>query len=463
MINKNFKPNSMKHYIKLFIAFTILSQNISAQETIYPAPEQKGTFFITNATIHVGNGQVINNGTIKITNGKIESVGNNIAVAGGSKIIDAKGKQVYPGLISSITNLGLKEVSSGVRGSNDYDELGDINPSVRSIVAYNTDSKVINTLRSNGILLANIIPQNDEDTSPNLITGTSSVVQLDAWNWEDAAYRMDGNMHLNMPSVLTRTSRFASPATSTQPPVDPVKQALDQVDKLKTFFREAKAYLNEGTHKQTNLKFEATKGLFNKTQKLFVHCNTVKEVLLAIDFSSEFGFDVVIVETNITGGGGSVQGSVSWQIADLLKQNNIAVIVQTMHSLPQTIDDDVDQPYKAPYMLQKAGVLFAINDNSGDARGRNLMFNAGTAVTYGLTKEEALTAITLNAAKILGIANRTGSIEVGKDANIVISEGDILDMKSSVVTNAFIQGREINLSNKHTQLYERYKYKYGLK
>jgi imidazolonepropionase-like amidohydrolase len=453
----------MKHYIKLFIAFTILTQHVYAQETIYPAPEQKGTFFITNATIHVGNGQVINNGAIKITNGKIESVGSNIAVPGGSKIIDAKGKQVYPGLISSITNLGLKEVSSGVRGSNDYDELGDINPSVRSIVAYNSDSKVINTLRSNGILLANVIPQDEEGRSSTLITGTSSVVQLDAWNWEDAAYRMDGNMHLNMPSVLTRTNRFASQSVSTQPPVDPVKQALDQVDKLKTFFREAKAYLQEGTHKQTNLKFEATKGLFNKTQKLFVHCNTVKEVLLAIDFSTEFGFDVVIVETNITGGGGSIQGSVTWQIADLLKQNNIAVIVQTMHSLPQTIDDDVDQPYKAPYMLQKAGVLFAINDNAGDARGRNLVFNAGTAVAYGLTKEEALTAITLNAAKILGIANRTGSIEAGKDANIVISEGDILDMKSSVISNAFIQGREINLSNKHTQLYERYKYKYGLK
>ena len=445
----------MKKYIQIFITLILLSQVCKAQETIYPAPEQKGTFYITHATIHVGNGQVINDGTIKITNGKIESVGSNgnvaFPIAIGTKVFDASGKQVYPGLISSITNLGLKEVSSGVRGSNDYDELGDINPSIRSIVAYNTDSKVINTLRTNGILLANVIPQDEESVSSTLITGTSSVVQLDAWNWEDAAYKMDGNMHFNIPSMLVRANRFAF-FLPQQPQVDPVKAALEKVDKVKMFFREAKGYLSEATHKQTNLKFESTKGLYNKTQKLFVHCNAVKEMLLAIDFVTEFGFDVVIVG-----------GSESWQIADLLKQNNVPVILQQLHSLPESIDDDVDQPFKTPYMLQKAGVLFALSDNDGTTRGRNLMFNAGTAVANGLTKEEALVAITLNAAKILGIANTTGSIETGKDANIVISEGDILDMKSSVIDYAFIQGRMINLNNKHTQLYERYKYKYGLK
>lgn len=444
----------MKKYIKYIIALTLFTQVCKAQETIYPTPEQKGTFYITHATIHIGNGQIINDGTIKVTNGKIESVGTNAAViVSGDSALDARGKQVYPGLISSITNLGLREVSGGVRGSNDYDEIGDINPSIRAIVAYNTDSKVINTLRSNGILLANIVPQDEESVSSTLITGTSSVVQLDAWNWEDAAYKMDGQMHFNMPSILPRTNRFAAFFGLPQgPQVDPVKAALDKIDKVKMFFREAKGYYNEPSHKQTNLKFEAVKGLFNKSQKLFVHCNAVKEMLLAIDFQTEFGFDVVIVE-----------GSESWQIADLLKQNNIPVILQQMHSLPQSIDDDVDQPFKTPYILQKAGVLFAISDNNGETRGRNLMFNAGTAVASGLTKEEALSAITLNAAKILGIDKTTGSIEVGKDANIVISEGDILDMKSSVITNAFIQGREINLTNKHTQLYERYKYKYGLK
>jgi imidazolonepropionase-like amidohydrolase len=443
----------MKKYIQQFIVLILFTQVCRAQENIYPTPEQKGTFYITHATIHVGNGQIINDGTIKVTNGKIENVGSNISVIdNATKVFDVKGKHVYPGLISPVTNLGLREISGGVRGSNDFAEIGDINPSIRAIVAYNTDSKVINTLRSNGILLANIIPQDEEGGSNNLLTGTSSIVQLDAWNWEDAIYKMDGGMHLNMPSLLIRPNFLALFFGIQTPQVDPVKMAYEKIDRLKLFFRQAKAYSNESGNKETNLKFGATKDLFTKKQKLFIHCNAVKEMLLAIDFVTEFGFDVVIVG-----------GSESWQIADLLKQNNIPVILQQAHSLPQTMDDDVDQPFKTPYILQKAGVLFALGDNDGTTRGRNLMFNAGTSASYGLTKEEALSAITLNAAKILGISNITGSLENGKDANIVVSEGDILDMKSSVITHAFIKGREINLTNKHTQLYERYKYKYGLK
>lgn len=446
----------MKKVIQLIICFWLLSTVTYAQETVYPAPANTGTFYITHGNIHVGNGQVIKRGTIEVSNNKIVHVGPDdiLIPPSAAKVFDATGKEIYPGLISSNNDLGLKEVANGVRGTNDYNELGEINPSIRSVVAYNTDSKVINVLRSNGILLANIIPQDASASSRVLITGTSSVVQLDAWNWEDAAYRMDGNMHFNMPSIVARSGRFGGGGRGFGPQldVDPIKQALDQIEKVKSFIREAKAYLNEPTHAATNLKFEATKNLFNKKQKLFVHCNAVKEMLLAIDFVTEFGFDVVIVG-----------GNDSWQIPDLLKQNNIAVILDEPHSLPLTTDDDVDQPYKTPYLLQKAGVLFAINDKNEETRGRNLMFNAGTAVAYGLTKEEALSSITLNAAKILGVSDITGSLEPGKDANIVISTGDILDMKSSIITNAFIQGREINLTDKHKQLYERYKYKYGLK
>ena len=175
-------------------------------------------------------------------------------------------------------------------------------------------------------------------------------------------------------------------------------------------------------------------------------------MLLAVDFAKEFGFDVVLV--------GAVD---SWQIADLLKQNNIAVILNQLHNLPTMIDDDIDQPFKTPAMLQKAGVLFTINDDDENTRSRNLPFNAGTASAYGLSREEALTAITLNAATILGIAEKTGSIETGKDANIVVSEGDILDMRTNIIDNAFIQGRQIDLRNKQTQLAEKYETKYGIK
>ncbi len=446
---KKMKNLKMKKIFGLFIIAISISRLATAQETVYPAKENRELFFIMHGNIHVGNGQVIPNGTIQVNNGKIVNVGTGISIPADAKVIDVSGKEIYPGIISSNIDLGLKEVANGVRGTDDFNELGEINPSIRSIVAYNTDSKVINTLRSNGILLANIIPQDAANGSRALITGTSTVVQLDAWNWEDAAYRMDGNMHFNMPSIVTRTNRFAFSATLQ---VDPVKRALDQVEKVKMFFREAKAYLNESSHREINLKFEATKSLFDKKQKLFVHCNAIKEMLLAIDFENEFGFEVVIVG-----------GNDSWQISSLLKQNNISVILDELHALPLTTDDDVDQPFKTPAILKKAGVLFAISDKDENTRGRNVMFNAGTAVAYGLTKEEALSSITLDAAKILGISDITGSLEAGKDANIVVSDGDILDMKSSIIRYAFIQGRRIDLTNKQTQLFEKYKYKYGIK
>lgn len=440
----------MKKFILIFLAFAVAYSSVLAQPDIYPAPVNKGYIIIKNATIHVGNGTVINNGSILIQNGKIEKVGSTFETPADATVFDVKGKQVYPGLISPLTNLGLKEVAGSVRGTNDFEEIGgDITPSVRSIVAYNTDSKVINVLRTNGILLANVIPQ-DEEGSSKLLTGTSTVVQLDAWNWEDAAYKMDGQMHLNMPSMMLQRRRFSFSPNAEQG--NPAKAALEKIDKIKSYFREAKGYLAEKIHKETNLNFEALKSLFDRKEKLFIHCNGVKEMLLAIDFAKEFNFDVVIAG-----------GADSWQIAPLLKQNNIAVILKEMHSLPATNDDDVDQPYKTPYLLQKAGVLFCIADNNGETRGRNLMYNAGTAAAYGLTKEEALSAITLNTAKILGIENITGSIEAGKDANIVVCEGDILDMEHSIVDLAFIQGRNINLQNHQTQLADRYEIKYGIK
>jgi imidazolonepropionase-like amidohydrolase len=442
----------MKKIYSTILALSFAIGSIQAQEVVYPTKENAGRVFITNGTVHVGNGTVIENATIEINNGKIVSVTPS-GSAGGGKVIDAKGKHVYPGLILSSSDLGLKEIGAGVRASNDFSELGDINPSIRSIVAYNTDSRVINVLRSNGVLLANVVPGGGS------VSGSSSVVQLDAWNWEDAAYKMDGGIHVNMPSFLNRGRRGGGgggfpggfPGGGGAAQGDPIKAALDRVEEIKSFFRQAKAH-HETPHTTTNLKLDAVKGLFNKTQKLFVHGDQVKQMLVAIDFAKEFGFDVVIVG-----------GSESFQIADLLKANNISVILAEEHALPASEDDDVDQPYKTPAALQKAGVLFALNDTDASARYRNLSYNAGTAATYGLTKEQALQAITLNAAKILGIDARTGSLEAGKDATILVTEGDLLDMKSSSVLHAFIQGREISLDNKQKQLYERYKFKYGIK
>ena len=424
---------------KIFLSFTLVCFLVNgfSQESVLPAKEQKGTTVITNTTVHTGDG-------------KIAAVGTNVSIPANATKVNGEGKHVYPGLILPVSSLGLIEVSA-VRASNDVREIGDMNPNVRAIAAYNTDSKVINTLRSNGILLANIVPQG------TFLAGTSSVVQLDAWNWEDAAYKTDAGMHFYMPALMARGGgRFGGgggrfgPQERSQ--ADPVKEGIEKVEELKVFFREAKAYLSEQTHKETNLKFEATKRLFDRTQKFYVHASIVKQMLLALDFVKEFNFDLVIVG-----------GSDSWQIADLLKQHNVAVVLQQSHSLPTLEDDDVDQPYKSAAALQKAGVLYAISDDDGQTRGRNLAFNAGTAAAYGLTQEQAIQAITLNPAKIMGVSDKAGSITVGKDANIIISEGDIMDMRTSKVTDAFIQGRKIDLTDKHKLLNEKFNKKYDIK
>jgi imidazolonepropionase-like amidohydrolase len=425
---------------KIFALLMLASLGLNAQETMHPSPAQTKKIVISGGTLHIGNGQVIENGTLSIEKGKIKI--ETAAVTGDVERIDATGKHVYPGIIAPNTNMGLVEVSS-TKSTADFDELGDMNPSVRSIVAYNTDSKVINTVRSNGVLLAQIVPQG------GLISGSSTVVQLDAWNWEDAAYALDNGIHMTFPALINRPMQMRRRGGDS----DPVKLGLERIEQGRVFFREAKAYLQEKTHAATNLKFEATRGLFDRSKTLYIHCDLVKEMLVAIDFAKEFNFKLVIAG-----------GADSYMIADILAANNVAVILHEPHALPATEDDAVDQPYKTGAQLQKAGVLFSICQDSGDGytQIRNLPFLAGTMSTYGLTKEEALAAITLNPAKIMGIADRTGSLENGKDANIVISTGDILDMKSSVVTHAFIQGRAINLDNKHTQLFNRYKYKYGL-
>lgn len=421
--------------IALSIFLIISFVRLFAQANVLPAPPQQGAIALTHATIHIGNGQVINDGTIVFTNGKITSVGASTP-SGDAKVIDCTGKQVYPGLILADSYLGLVEIGA-LRAERDEDEIGDLNPDVRSVVAYNTDSKIINTVRSNGVLLANVVPDG------GIISGSSSVMQLDGWNWEDAVYKMDNGIHFRMPSL--------APESTKNPASDLLKKAYDQIDEVRTFFREAKAYLNEHTHQQTNIKFESVKGLFDGSRIFFVHCNLVNEMMIAAELSKEFGFRTVIVG-----------GTDSYKIAEYLKQNNIAVILNQMHTLPVMQDDDIDMYAKLPYQLQQAGVLYCINDFDEMTRGRNLMFNAGVAVGFGLTKEQALQAITLNAAKILGIDKTTGSLEAGKDANIIVSDGDILDIATNKITYAFVKGGQINLDNKQKQLYERYKTKYGI-
>ena len=402
-----------------------------------------------NGTAHIGNDSIIQNSMIGIKDGKIVEVidvSKNKVTGTYDEKIDATGKQIYPGFIAPNSTLGLNEIES-VRATADFKEVGTTLPNVRSLIAYNTDSKIIPTIRTNGILLAQITPRG------GMVSGTSSIVMLDGWNWEDATYKTDDGIHVNWPKMQTR--KFNEEDEIFVGPYEKNKEYIKQTDKLKKLFADAKAYNETDVKEEKNLRFESMKGLFTGTQTLFIHSNNVKEIIEAVNFVKQNAIKKVAI----------VGGRDSWRVTNLLRENNIAVVVARTHDLPEHPDDDIDQPFKLPYLLQKAGVLFCLNNEGGmeAMQTRNLPFLAGTAVAYGLTKEQALKAITLNTAKILGIDKTTGSIEAGKDANLFISTGDALDMRTNNVEQAFIKGNSIDLNNEQKALYEKYKKKYGLK
>ncbi len=435
----------MKNSIIIFALF-FTAINSFAQETNYgevplPADRQTEAIVLLGGIAHLGNGQIIENSAIGFRDGKITFVADATTVKlnpADAKIINIAGKHVYPGLIAPNTVLGLNEIDAA-RPTRDQAEVGEFNPNVRSIIAYNTDSRVTPTIRSNGILLVQITPQG------GTITGSSSIVELDAWNWEDASYKLDNGIHLNWPNMFSYSGWWAEPGGVTEN-----KDYTKQVDNITNFFNEAKAYSQTADPEVTNLKFEAMKGLFDGSKKLFINVDYVRSIEAAIDFAKSFGLQIVIVG-----------GSDSWMVADLLKENNVAVILGETHDLPGSEDDDINQPYKTPYMLQQKGILYCLSIN-GAWQQRNLPFMAGTAAAYGLSKEEALMAISSSTAKILGIENSVGTIESGKDATLIVSDGDILDMRTSKVIYAFIEGRQIDLDNKQKQLYRRFMAKYGL-
>lgn len=412
-----------------------------SQSVPAPAPAQSQSVYLTHATIHTGKGTVLNDATIAFDKGKITFLGESPSFKTDEtmgKVIDCTGKQIYPGIIAPYTKAGLDEIEA-VRATNDYAETGSYNPDVRAIVAYNTDSRVTPTLRSNGILFAQTVPLG------GIISGTSAIVQLDAWNWEDALVKEDG-IWMNWPSMVSGGGWWGNPG-----PFQENKNYDKQAAAIFDYFREAKSYAQEAKHVKTNLRFEAMKPLFNQTATLYIAAAGAKEMQHAIAFAEELGLRIVLAGARD-----------SYQIANELARKKIPVILDNPHSLPTFPEEDVNQPYKTPAELQKAGVLFCLSIPGRFWEERNLMFEAGTAVAWGLSKEEALAAITSNTAKILGVDDKIGALETGKSASLIVSSGDVLDMKSSVIEHAFIDGREINLDNKQKELDRKFEKKYGL-
>ncbi|MCA6364640.1 MAG: amidohydrolase family protein [Bacteroidetes bacterium] len=437
----------MKRISLLSLSFALMAALPALAQKPVPGKPQTKSILLMNGVAHIGNGTVIENSVIGFRNGKIELVGDARTVridrSAWDTVADCSGKHLYPGLIAPNSTLGLTEVEA-VRASNDQYEVGGYNPHVRSLIAWNTDSKIIPTVRTNGVLMAQVTPRGGR------ISGTSSVMHLDGWNWEDAVHKADDGIHINWPSYISYNWTEQGPGG-----YERSKRYLDQRHELEQFFTEAKVYCSVPAQPEKNLRYEAMRGVFNGSKAIYIHADYVKEITEAVAFAQKFGLKRMVI----------VGGADSWMCTAELKAASIPVMLGRVHSLPQTDGDDVNQSYKTPSQLMKAGVLFCLQ-NAGDqeAHGtRNLPFLAGTAAAWGLSKEEALMSVTLSSAKILGVDAQCGSLEPGKDATLFVSDGDALDMRGNHVRAAWIQGRRLDLRNEQTEMAEKYQDKYGLK
>ncbi|MEW7291325.1 amidohydrolase [Aquimarina sp. 2304DJ70-9] len=430
----------MKNILFIVTLFIFFFGKTMAQQT--PAKAQSEAITITGATAHIGNGDVVENSIIIFENGKITEIGSSGSTTPKGKVIDASGKHVYPGFIAPNSTLGLVEIAA-VRASSDDVELGSYNPHIRSIIAYNAESKIVESMRPNGVLMAQVTPRGGR------ISGTSSIVQLDAWNWEDATIKLDDGVHINWPDSYTRGRWWLGE----EPGLKPNKDYAKQTKELKEFILEAKASLKAKDISNKNLPHYAMKGVFDGSKTLFIHVSAEKAILEVLSFGKEYGVQKIVI----------VGGDEAYKVALQLKQNNVHVLLKRTHTTPNYEDDDYDQPYKNAKLLIDAGVLVALQNSGGmeRANARNLPFQAGTVAAHGLDKEKALQLITGNSAKILGIDTITGTLEKGKDATLFISIGDALDMRTNQLEKAFIQGREISLESHQTKLWKRYSNKYG--
>lgn len=428
---------------KLYIVTLILSFTINSNAQFKPAEKQTKSIIILNATAHLGNGKIIENSVIGFKDGKIQIVADATLIKMDFSTydikIDASGKHVYPGFIAPNSTLGLVEIDA-VKSSDDEDEIGSFNPNVRSIIAYNSESRVTETVIPNGILIAQVTPRGGR------ISGTSSVVQLNAWTWQEALLKENDGIHLNFPTTFKK-GRSAENGV-----IEVNKDYIKQIEEIISFLTNAKSY-NAEISTEKNLVLDATKDLFNGTQTLFIHADEEKQIIDAIATFKAIGIKKLVI----------VGGLDALKCSELLVENNIPVLLRRVHDMPVNDDQDIDLPFKLAKLLTDKGILVGL-ENSGDMERmntRNLPFLAGTCVAYGMEKEQALKLITLNTATILGIDSFCGSLEIGKDATLFISDGDALDMRTNKLKETFIQGRLINLENHQSELNKIYKKKYG--
>ena len=407
-----------------------------------PAPDQSRSVLVLGATAHLGTGDVLEDCAVGFRDGVIDYVGRSFQVNRQKydDIVDAKGQHLYPGFIVTNTTLGLQEVGA-VRATQDQYEVGTFRPNVRSVIAFNTDSEITPTVRTNGVLMGQITPRG------GVVSGSSGVVHFDGWNWEDAAMVMVDGIHLNWPSTHHRHRKNG------QVDIQRRKTYDQQRHELERFFGEAQAYASARRGSLTDVRHEGMRGLFDGSLCLYVHTNDARAITEAVHFKRDLGIQRMAI----------VGGYDAYLVADLLRENEVAVMLQSVHSLPRFADDDVDLPFKLPKLLMDEGITVAlqVDKRMTEMNSRNLPFYAGTARAYGLTEEQAVQALTRNPAQILGIDDQVGTLERNKMATMFLSEGDALDMRTNSLTMAWIEGREIDLDNRQRELYRKFQTKYG--
>jgi len=404
-----------------------------------PAPPQQRPIALLNATVHPVSRAVLERATLVIDGGKIAGLGTDVAIPPQALEIDLQGKHVYPGLIESHCQLGLTEIGA-VDVTNDYAEGGDLNPNVRAEVAVNPESEQIPVARANGIALAVTAP------TGGLIAGRSALMMTDGWTWKEMTLKAPLSMMINWPSARARNDD--------EPSQSPRGRSRSRIEVLEQAIRDAEAYRTarespptDGRVVPVDVRWEAMRPVLRGELPVWIRADSLADIESAVSWTGKHRLRMVLVG-----------GRDAWHCAQMLKDRQIPVIVTSVLSLPARRDADFDEPFTLPLRLYRAGVSFCISSCSASGL-RNLPYHAAKAAAYGLPPEEALKAITLYPAQILGVADRVGSLEPGKDATLIVTDGDPLEITTRV-TELFLQGRRIDLANKHQRLYDKYRQRY---
>jgi imidazolonepropionase-like amidohydrolase len=424
-------------------ACAMFAGSLFAQSVIPNSPGRKPTIAIRNATIYPVTSPAIENGTIVFSNGTITAVGKDVAVPQGATVIDGTGLRVYPGMIDSGSEVGLVEISA-VPGTVDTNELGDINPNARAEIAVNPHSNVIPVTRVNGITTVITEP------SGGIISGSSALIQLAGWTPQEMTVKAPVAMHIHFPRL--RGGRFAEVPQDEEAEKEARKNYTQQVDKLRDVLRDAQAYAKAvaARDKDPNVKrydrdlvLEALVPVVEGREPVIVHASLERDIKAALKFSDEMKLKVVLADAD------DVQ-----RVIPELKKRNIPVILGPILDLPPREDDPYDLLFTNAKALYDAGILFSIQSQDSH-NARNLPYHAAACAAFGLPKDAALKAVTISPAQIFGVADKVGSLEAGKRADVILTDGDPLEIVTHV-KRLFIGGEDISLETNQTLLYEKF-------